>query len=118
MKTDNLPSPPSTLARAGKAFWRKIVAEFAFEPQHLEILVQACRCLDRIEVCRVDVRKTGLTVLDRFGQSRPNPSAELEIKYFRTFKAHLRELQLDIEPADSGYSRPPRLSLHGRMKHA
>ncbi|HYF48873.1 MAG TPA: P27 family phage terminase small subunit [Planctomycetota bacterium] len=118
--TDKIPPPPRKLGAKGRAFWRQIVTEYVLEPQHLAILEQACICLDRCEECRTDVAKNGAVLMDRFEQVKPNPAADLEIKYMRNFKAHLRELQLDVAPADQGYSRPPRLTaLPGRnKKHA
>ncbi len=119
MKTDKGPLAPRSLGAIGKRFWRDTVAEFEFEPHHLRILEQAARTLDRLEVCRLDIKKNGTLTRDRFDQAIVSPAVELEIKLTRSFKSLVRELQLDIEPKDAGYSRPPRLAITGRnSKHA
>ena len=118
MKNTKKVAPPTDLAQSA-AFWASVTDEFVFEPHHLAILHQACICLDRIEACKADIAAHGLTIDDRFGQSRANPAAELEIKYARNFKSHMRELGLDVAPADAGYDRATRLPSAGRiLKHA
>lgn len=114
MVSGRLPKPPEDLSEGAAAFWTSIVSGFMLEAHHLQILGEACRCWDRLAEARADVAKNGLVYLDRFQQKRANPAAELEVKYQRQMKSLLRELQLDVEPADKGFDRAPRLSKSGR----
>lgn len=49
--------PPKHLSRTAKAWWRKIVSEYAMEPHHVELLRLAADSLDRGEQASVVSRK-------------------------------------------------------------
>jgi len=100
-----IPKAPSHLEKAGKSFWRRIMAEFAVQdPHHLELLTQACRCLDRIEQARSEVATAGAYYQDRFFQPKPHPGLAVERDQRVLFCRLLREMALDIAPPES---RPP-----------
>ena len=97
---------PSHLSQESKNFYRKVVSEFEFEDHHLKILQAACETWDRITEARVEVAKTGVFFLDRWGQPRENPAVKSERDSRVVFARLLRELNLDIAAPDS---RPPSL---------
>ena len=99
--------PPLHLGDTGKGFWKKIVAEYEFEPHHLEILGLAAKCLDRIASARELLDSEGVVVRDRFNCPKPHPAVAVELQNKTIFARLIRELGLDL--ADPG-SRPPRIN--------
>lgn len=113
-----LPKTPKGLSSEAGALWRAVVSEFELDPHHLRLLEAACVCWDRIREARKLIDKDGVVTKDRFGQLRQHPATQVELSNKRMLAKLLRELQLDIEPADQGYSRPPRLAKGGRDRRA
>jgi len=105
------PKLPEHLAQAGRRFFESIVDAFELEPHHRELLRQACVCLDRIDEAQRIIGRDGLLIQDRYGTAKESPAVAIELQNKRLFRALVRELGLDIEPADAGYSRPPRLNI-------
>jgi len=97
---------PSGLKKAGKKFYRKVMAEYELLDTHdLERLTQACKCLDEITEGERIIEAEGRFIEDRFKQRREHPAAK-SIRDARTlFFRAVRELALDVEPPES---RPPR----------
>ena len=105
-----IPKPPEILKPRGpgRRFWRKVLADFDLtDCHHLELLTQACRCLDRIAECEERIREDGPTVRDRFGQLKSHPLLQVEKDHRILLLRALRELQLDASVAEE--SRPPQL---------
>ncbi len=77
MKTS--PKPPAHLSRESKRLWAEIVKEYVFDDAaSLSVLQTALEARDRLQECRERINKEGLTVLDRFGQTRPHPLLSAE----------------------------------------
>lgn len=77
MKTT--PKPPSHLSKESKRLWTDIVTEYIFDDAaSLSVLQTALEARDRLQECRERINKEGLTVLDRFGQTRPHPLLSAE----------------------------------------
>ena len=97
------------LSKRAKRFFTKILNNYELEDHHLEILSQACHCLDRIEEARQKIEKDGDYILDRFGILKPHPALKTEEKNKVIFARLIRELGLDIEPGSGEIGRPPGL---------
>jgi phage terminase small subunit len=98
-----------SLSKSSKKFFTKILNNYELEDHHLEILSQACHCLDRIEESRLQIKKDGDYILDRFGILKPHPALKTEEKNKVIFARLIRELGLDIEPGSNELGRPPGL---------
>ena len=102
--------PPSHLKAKGpgRRFWAEVHTQFdVVDPHHLELLGQACGCLDAIKRAQEEIKTAGHYFKDRFGQPKAHPAYAV-IKDCRVLFARLlRELRLDIESPPE--SRPPRL---------
>lgn len=70
------PRQPSGLKRGGRGvrFWRAIVAEHECSPAELELLAEACRLLDELDVLRAAIVEAGPVVVGSRGQPRPHPA--------------------------------------------
>jgi P27 family predicted phage terminase small subunit len=100
----NLPNPPTSLGKAGRHYWRRVVTQYELGEADLELLTGCCHLLDRAAVARETIAQQGQTVIDRYGQVKPHPAVEQERQAWLAFVRVRRELGLDVAPADS---RPP-----------
>ena len=112
-----IPQPPEILTPRGpgRRFWKKVLDDFNLQDHHhLELLTQACRCLDRVAECEARIKQDGPTVVDRFDQLKPHPLLQVEKDHRILFLRALRELQLDASAPEE--ARPPQ--LYGVRKSA
>ena len=106
-KKQTIPDPPTPLGAAGHAYWVRILAEFAIEGHHLDLLAAACLQLDRSAAAAAVIATEGVTAKDRFEQSKVHPAVEVERQAHLAFCRLQRELGLDIGPAEPrGPMRP------------
>src|SRR5690242_21745517 len=64
---------PSGLGKAGRALWRDLMAEYGLNPVEAAILVQVCRCVDRLEAIEVELAGMALVVAGSMGRPRCRP---------------------------------------------
>lgn len=95
---------PSTLGKAGVAYWKAVCTEFDLGDDDKTLLESACIMLDRAAAARAIIDKDGVIIEDRFEQKKPHPAIDIERQSQLAFVRIRRELGLDIEPPDS---RPP-----------
>jgi phage terminase small subunit len=101
-----IPRAPKELQKAGKKFWKQAHEELEFdEIQDLERLKMACRCLDEIANDEEVILAEGRFIKDRFEQVREHPAAKSIRDNKILFCRILRELNIDLAPAET---RPPR----------
>lgn len=98
--------PPAHLRPSSKRWWSAIASEYELEPQHLALLDQAAKCLDRIESAREILDRDGVVTQDRFGCAKPHPAMAVELQNKTIFARLVREIGLDVTDPDS---RPPRV---------
>jgi hypothetical protein len=98
--------PPKELSKSSKEFFNSIVDQYEMEPHHIQLLIQASECLDRIKEAREVIEKEGAYYLDRFHKPKAHPAVETEAKFKVVFKNLLKEIGLDIE-ISRGPGRPP-----------
>ena len=110
MPVNNQQRPPKHLSADGKAFWKRVYADFELEPHHVKLLTAAAECLDRCSQAREAVTRDGLFFKTRSGQIRPHPALGIERDQKTLLARLLRELNLDIDSPAEPYSRPPRLT--------
>lgn len=102
------PTAPKGLAAATKAWWLAVRDEYDLDdPAGLYLLETAARAWDRAQQARVAIDLDGLRVKDRFGQWKAHPLCTVERDALATFRAALRDLNLDLEPLRDRPGRPP-----------
>ena len=97
--------PPKHLLKGGRQLWNDIETEFDLEAHQFEILRLLCETLDRLELCRKQLRKDGMFSVNRFGETRPHCGLKEERENKVLFARLARELNLDLELPES---RKPR----------
>src|SRR5262249_14791465 len=102
-----VPRPPADLGDAGRRYWRKVLAEFVVEDHHHDLLVAACRQLDRATQAREIVAQEGIVAMDRFGQAKCHPAVEVERSAHLAFLRLQREMALDVDIPEVRAPRRP-----------
>lgn len=92
------PKPPVHLSADSKVLWRRIVADYALELQHLRMLTLLCEALDRGEEARKVLAAEGAFTTDRYGGRRVHPAIAVERDCRLSAARLLRALELDTEP--------------------
>src|SRR5205809_1219299 len=108
MPSESLPKAPAHLSRRMKSYWREIVGEFLLAPHQIELLRRGCEAADRADEARRIVEREGLTVTDRYGQTKPHPAVNIERDARLAIARLIRELALSPEEPEEPHSRPPR----------
>lgn len=88
--------------------WRdKVRTDYSIgDAPGLALLEQAALAMHRAEQARAMLAQEGLVTKDRFSQPKPHPAAVIARDAESSFRAALRDLQLDVEPARPA-GRPP-----------
>ena len=85
---------PEYLGDAGRAWVQKVTKQYSFSRDELEGVYQAACCLDRIEQARLEILKTGITVLDRYDVPKQNPAVTIERDARTLFFKACRDLKI------------------------
>jgi hypothetical protein len=64
---------PAGLRIKGKELWTAVLAEYDLETHEELLLLQACRCADRLEFMDKELRSAPLTVTNFRGDEVPHP---------------------------------------------
>jgi phage terminase small subunit len=94
------------LRRATRRWVRETAQEYVLEPHHERLLVLAGEAWDRCQQARETLGVEGLTVADRFGQTRAHPCIAVERDSRIAFARLLRDLGLD-DDGPNPVGRPP-----------
>ena len=98
---------PSGLGAAGKALWREVMAEFGLAPHESAILVQVCRCVDRLDQIEAELAGAELTVAGSTGQPRAHPLLAEQRMQARLLESLSRALSIPLPGEDVGRRRSP-----------
>jgi P27 family predicted phage terminase small subunit len=104
------PPAPRHLTRRAKDFWRKVTRAHELGAHQVEILRRACEQIDRADQARAVIATEGVTIKDRFDQTKDHPCVAIERQAHVTLARLLRELNLEPPPPDP---RPPTLAYGG-----
>jgi len=83
--------PPKHLSKESKAIWRGLVDEYQLDDTAgLNILQVALEARDRATAARKQIDLEGMTVLDKFEQTKPHPLIPCERDSRAAFLAGIR----------------------------
>ena len=94
------PKPPKHLSADTKAWWTEVADAFVIEDHHYRLLLGCCEAWDRAETARRTVKREGMFYRDRFDAPKAHPAIDVERKSRDQFRLLLRELGLDVAPAE------------------
>ncbi len=103
--------PPAHLGAAGRAFFRKISAEWEQGTHEQLLLIAACEQVDIAETCRSTIASDGLTIATAKGAVKENPAVATLRQTTRLIQSLVRQMDLTEDtPPDSyrGRVRPHR----------
>ncbi len=90
---------PRHLSKEAKKIWRDLTSEFDIEDSAgLRILRITLESYDRAQKARIQIDLEGMTLKDRYGQTKPHPLLATERDSRAAFLAGIKTLNLDIEP--------------------
>ena len=102
------PKAPKTLSREARTWWHRLQIEYPLaDAAGLFLLETALTAFDRMREAQKAIADQGVTVVDRWGQTKPNPAAQIERDSRAGMLAAFKELRLDVEPLRDGPGRPP-----------
>ena len=73
MGTRRAPAPPTGAGTSGRRLWRSVVGDLELDPHEELILVQAVRCVDRLDEMAEALKGAPLTVVNAKGDEQPHP---------------------------------------------
>lgn len=98
--------PPAHLSTSSREWFATVADAYDLEDWQYRTLTVAAEAHDRMVQARDLVTAEGITVEDRFGQSRVHPALAVERDSRIAYLRAVRELALEVE--DPGDVRPPR----------
>lgn len=99
---------PVGFSPAARKLWLKITKEYDIaDSAGLAILTSAMESFDRAAAAKRVVDLEGPVVMDRWGQRKVHPAANVELANRAAFLNALRQLNLDVEVNNRGPGRPP-----------
>lgn len=90
-----LPPASRSWSREAQVLWRAVHAEFRLDQHHETLLKQVCELLTRADQARQEIAKSGLSIPDRYGGTKPSPFLEIERHSVNAARLTLREIGLD-----------------------
>jgi P27 family predicted phage terminase small subunit len=107
MKKGNGHKPPKHLSREAKRIWRDLTGEYVIvDAAGLAILTAGLEAYDRAQGAKSLLDKDGPVFRDRYGQPRVHPAASVERDNRAAFLSALKQLNLDLIPANPRPGRP------------
>ena len=68
------PKTPAGLKAAGRRLWTAALADYEFDTHEELLLLQACRCADRLDRLAVEAEGNPVTVVNAKGDQVPHPA--------------------------------------------
>jgi hypothetical protein len=105
--TSHGPKPARSLGPHGFKLWTDVFAEVDIDDAaSVETFLQCCQQLDRAELLRERILKTGEFIETRNGEMKDNPLLRHELQARQFVVNNLRKLGLTLEPVKP-QGRPP-----------
>ena len=98
---------PAGLGPSGRALWRGILTDYGLAPHERAILVQCCRCVDRLDAIEAELDGADLIVEGSVGQLKPHPLLGELRAQARLLEALSRALSIPLPGEDVGRRRSP-----------
>jgi len=98
---------PGHLSKEAKKIWKGLLSEYGIEDiAGLKILRVSLEAFDRAQAAREKIDLEGMTIKDKFDQTKPHPLLANERDSRAAFLSGLKALNLDLEPLRDKPGRP------------
>lgn len=74
MPANGVPAPPKGLRASGRRLWRAALTDYAFDVHEEMILLEACRCVDRLDLLAAEAESSPVTVINWRGDPVAHPA--------------------------------------------
>ncbi|WP_127501951.1 P27 family phage terminase small subunit [Actinoplanes solisilvae] len=111
MSEDDRPPAPPDLGERGREFWDRVIVTWELTVAEVELLAEACRCLDELDALRRLVADDGVRVTGSTGQMRVHPALAQSRATRQLFGRLLAQLEL---PDEDGSSIPSLVQARAR----
>jgi phage terminase small subunit len=102
------PKPPPGLKPRGRGLFKEITTIYRLDPGEIQLLIQACRTVDRIDAIDRTLAEEGLIVRGNRGQlPRSHPLLQTMHEAQRTLSRLIAELALPMPGEQFGRRRSP-----------
>jgi hypothetical protein len=98
---------PAGLGKGGRGLWRAVHDQFGLAPHEEAILVQVCRCVDRLDAIETELADSPLTVRGSTGQPKAHPLLAEWRAQARVLESLSRALSIPLEGEEVGRRRSP-----------
>lgn len=102
---DTIPAAPNGLKASGRRLWRSVLADFDLDGHELLLLLQACRCADRLDLLADEADAHPITVVNAKGDQVAHPAITESRQQSLTLARLLASLRLPSGDVDE---RPQR----------
>jgi len=102
------PKTPPGLKAAGRRLWTAALADYEVDTHEELLLLQACRCADRLDRLAVEAEGNPVTVVNAKGDQVPHPALTESRQQSITFARLLAALRLPAGEDGGELSRPQR----------
>jgi len=94
----DIPKAPKHLSKEAQRLWGEIIEECdGLDDSQLWLLRGWCEVFDRKEEIRQAINREGVSVVDRWGQTKPNPLLAEEKGCHASMRAYFKHLNLDLD---------------------
>jgi hypothetical protein len=114
--TTNQPPPPVELGPAGSALWASLVDRYDLEQHELALMLQACRCCDRLDALAAAAATA--TVVTTKGDIATHPALVESRQQSLTLARLLASLRLPLGESDDGSLARPQVRGGARKPYA
>src|SRR5215471_11800489 len=90
------PRAPTGLGKAGRAFWRSVMATYELSPAESLTLHRCCVSVDALAAVDAEIAEQGVSVRGSRGQVIPNRLIKLRCEMERVLDVQIRALQLPM----------------------
>ena len=96
----DFPEAPGHLSEDSRRTWKELIENFDIsDPEGLDILRFGLEARDRATRAREEIDRQGMTMQDKWGQTKPHPLLPVERDARSSYLSALKQLGLEKDPA-------------------
>lgn len=97
-KKRGAPAKPAVLSKESGELWRRLNRDYEFDDAQLVVLRETLEAMDRRRMATAQIKREGMTIVDRWGQVKVHPLASVERDSRSAVIQGCKALGLDLIP--------------------